>query len=57
MTTLWPIPKEAREELENGNHVLLQDGSPRDGGVVIAFEEDVKDCFTLCDWKLDDGWE
>lgn len=59
MTTLWPIPEDARDALEDGEHVLLKPaGQPNaDGGVVIAFEENVKDCFVICDWEPDDGWK
>ena len=55
MGTLWPIPKEAREELEDGEHVKLT--IPNYGSVVIGFEEFTNDKFTICDWEIENGWK
>lgn len=59
MTTLYPIAKGGREAMENGKHIMLKrPGYPNaTGDLVIGFEEHVDDSFTVCDWKVDDGWQ
>lgn len=55
MTTLWPIPDAARQELENGNAVKLT--QPEDGGaVVIAFADDYEKA-RECEWEPEEGWD
>lgn len=57
MVTLWPIPSEAREALDDGEHVKLDlTSGGYDASVVIAFEEHVDDEYEVCEWEVDDGW-
>lgn len=55
MVTLWPIPSEAREALENGHHVQLT-LDPGGRKVVVGFEEHVSEGSTICDWEIENGW-
>lgn len=56
MVTLWPIPEEAREALEDGDHVLLE-LPPHGSKVVIGFEEHVADEAQMCEWEVENSWK
>ena len=55
MVTLWPIPEEAREVLEDGQSIKLK--SPgKYGDVVIAFAKDYPKAFE-CEWEPEENWD